>query len=68
MLSSLIFRLHARHLVVDFFFFLKDLFIYFRDTVHAEGRGRGAEGDGERGSQADSTLSVEPKVGLNPKT
>ena len=27
--------------------------------------GGGSEGEGERDSQADSTLSVEPKVGLN---
>jgi len=39
--------------------FLKDLFIYFRESACTSGK---AEGEGERESQADSTLSTEPDV------
>ena len=31
-------------------------------------KGGGAEGEGERESQADFTLSIEPNVGLDLKT
>ena len=39
-------------------FFVKDLFIYFRERKSKEG----AEGE----SQADSLLSTEPSAGLDP--
>ena len=41
------------------------MLIYFeRERKREEGRGR--ERDGERESQADSAVSVEPDVGLEP--
>ena len=46
-------------------------FFYLRECVHewggAESGGR-AEGKGGRESQADSLLSMEPNVGLDPMT
>ena len=48
------------------FDFFKDLFIYLeREGIHAcaEGKGRG-----RRESQADSVLSTETDVGLDPRT
>ena len=45
-----------------FSFFLKD-FVYLFER---ESRGRGREREGER--EADSLLSKEPDVGLNPRT
>ena len=45
--------------VSTFFFLLKILFILEREQ---------ARGEGERESQADSELSTEPDIGLNPTT
>ena len=47
-----------------FFNFKKDLFIYFE----REGSRGGAEGEGERESQADSPLRAEPNEGLDLMT
>lgn len=54
MASSLTFRLKN--------IFLEDLFILKRKR---EERG-GTEGEGERESQADAPMSVQPNVGLDP--
>ena len=49
----------------SFFFFFQDLFIYLREKESRGGsRGRG----GEKESQTDSTLSMKPNVGLDPRT
>ena len=48
-------------IALDPFISLKDLFILVRESVCA-GQG-GAEEEGERESQADSPLSVEPDMG-----
>ena len=45
--------------------FLKDLFIYLRERER-ESMGGGAEGEGNRESQADFLLSMELHVGLDP--
>lgn len=44
---------------------------FFKRSVHLfleRAQAEGVEGRGERETQADSVLSVEPDVGLNPKT
>ena len=47
-------------------FFFKILFIYLRERERAtRGRGIGRE---RENPQADSQLSTEPNVGLNPRT
>ena len=45
--------------------FLNILYIYLGERVGEEA---GAEGEGERESQADSLLSTEPDKRLNPMT
>ena len=47
------------------FFFFNDLFTYLRERERERFKG-GREG--ERESQADSLLSMEPHVGLDPTT
>ena len=46
-----------------FLFLVKDLFMYERER-EGETRGGGAQDKGE----ADSPMSSEPKIGLNPRT
>lgn len=44
---------------------------FFKRSVHLfleRAQAEGVEGRGERETQADSVLSVEPDVGLNPTT
>ena len=53
-------------LVVPFFFFLRHIYLFERETEH--NGGRGTEGEEERESQADSSLSMEPDEGLYPTT
>ena len=48
-------------------YFFEDLFIYFRERVSTQA-GRSLEGEGEREPQADSPLSTEPNLELNPRT
>lgn len=48
---------------LEFIYLFKDVFIYFRER-----EGGGPEGQGERESQTDSLLSVEPYIGLDPMT
>ena len=44
-----------------------NLVLLLFQKAHAEARG-GAEGEGERDSQADSPLSREPDLGFHPRT
>jgi len=46
----------------------EDLFIYFREKKQRAGAGGGAQEEGQRESQADSVLSAEPDLGLDPTT
>ena len=54
---------HYNHIQLGPFLKKIDLFILERESVWA---GKGAEGEGERESQADSPLNAEPDVGLSP--
>jgi len=51
---------------VFFFFFVRFIYLLESDRAREWGVGRGrAEGERERGSQADSPLNTEPDEGLD---
>ena len=49
-------------------YIFKSLLFLEREGESACAQGGGAEGEGERESQAESLLSVEPNMGLDPTT
>lgn len=60
-----VFSLYLQCSLINTFLIFQDLFIYFRERGGKEKGGKERE---ERESQAESTLSVEPDVGLHPMT
>ena len=49
-------------------FLRKFIYLFWRETVHVQECEGGIEGEGERESQADSPLGVDPDRGLDPTT